>query len=363
MTVRMRLALATGLLVLVMLGIFELSYYADLLMGDQADPAAADAMVRHAVPAFALAVLTAALAAVISAWVVGRRVLRPLTSIVDAAATMATEGDFTQRLPQRTRDPEVLRLTRTFNELIERVDRVLRAQRQFLADTSHELRTPLTTVRGNLDMLARDLPAAERDEVLAETREEVDRMARLIRDLLLLGERGQATPLERVPVRLDLLVQTTVGRMSGDAPARVMLQVEPVMVLADEDRLRQVVVNLVENALRHATGDRGGVCVRVDRQPPFARLVVEDDGPGLPPDALERVFDRFYRVDRARTRIQGGFGLGLAIVRHLAEAHGGRAFAENRPGGGARFSVLVPAEPSWVESSELGALGASSSPR
>src|ERR671932_403559 len=107
--------------------------------------------------------------------------------------------------------------------------------------------------------------------------------------------------------------------------------------------------NLLQNALRYASDASGGVEVRVERAPGEARLAVEDDGPGLPPDALERVFDRFYRVDRARSRAHGGTGLGLAIVRHIAEAHGGRVWAENRPEGGARFSVRLPAEPSWLE--------------
>src|SRR5919202_6241675 len=106
--------------------------------------------------------------------------------------------------------------------------------------------------------------------------------------------------------------------------------------------------NLLQNALRYASDASGGVEVRVERAPGEARLAVEDDGPGLPPDALERVFDRFYRVDRARSRAHGGTGLGLAIVRHIAEAHGGRVWAENRRDGGARFCVRLPAEPSWA---------------
>jgi signal transduction histidine kinase len=245
----------------------------------------------------------------------------------------------------------VRRALRPSDDLLTRADDVLRAQRQFLADTSHELRTPLTTIRGNLDLLERDLPASERAEVLAETREEVDRMARLIRDLLLLGETGRAeeAALERVPIRLDLLVREVVERVAGSDAARVTVQDEPVTVMADEERLRQLIGNLVQNALRHASAEPGAICVRVRRRPPHVVLEVEDDGPGIPPEALERVFDRFYRVDRGRSRAHGGAGLGLAIVRHVAEAHGGRAWAEKRgDGSGARFSVELPAEPSWT---------------
>jgi signal transduction histidine kinase len=242
----------------------------------------------------------------------------------------------------------VAQLTRTFNELVARVDRVLGTQRQFLADTSHELRTPLTTVRGNLDLLARDPPPDVRAEILAETCQEVERMARLVRDLLLLAEGGEATPPERGPVRLDVLVREVVARVSGPEARRVRVEAEPVTVPGDEDRLRQLVGNLVENALRHASSSTHAVLVLVKRRPPRALLAVEDDGPGLPPEALALVFDRFYRVDRARSRAHGGTGLGLAIVRHVAEAHDGRVWAENRPQGGARFCVLLPAEPSWA---------------
>ncbi|HEY3060983.1 MAG TPA: ATP-binding protein [Chloroflexota bacterium] len=234
-----------------------------------------------------------------------------------------------------------------------RVDNLLTAQRQLLADTSHELRTPLTTIRGNLELLERELPPQERSEILAESREEVDRMARLVRDLLVLAESDGGTaapPLEPVPVRLDLLVDEVVDRVVQDADrARVMVDAEAVTVVGDDERLRQLVSNLLQNALRHASVNSGAVQVRVSRRPPHVLLEVLDDGPGLPHDALERVFDRFYRVDRGRSRARGGTGLGLAIVRHVAEAHGGRVWAANRTDTkGARFSVELPAEPSWT---------------
>jgi signal transduction histidine kinase len=252
-----------------------------------------------------------------------------------------------------TRGRQLLRLRRTYAEMVARVDNVLKAQQQLLADTSHELRTPLTTVRGNLDLLERDLPPAERAQVLAETREEVDRMARLVRDLLLLAESGSGElQLERVPLRLDLLTRDVISRLPGGE--RVAVD-EPVVVHGDDERLRQLVGNLVQNALRHASDADGAVSVRVRRRPPDAVLQVEDDGPGLPPQALQRVFDRFYRVDRGRSRAHGGSGLGLAIVRHVAEEHGGHAWAENRTDrSGARFSVTLPAEPSWVIESDGG---------
>ena len=225
-----------------------------------------------------------------------------------------------------------------------RVEEVLAAQQQLLADTSHELRTPLTTIRGNLDLLERGLPDADRAEVLNESREEVDRMARLVRDLLLLAESGSGeVQIDRVPLRLDLLVSEVIARLGAE---QLVVEAEPVTVVGDEDRLRQLVGNLVQNAVRHGTHVR----VVVRRRAPDVELVVEDDGPGIPPDALERVFDRFFRLDRGRSRAHGGSGLGLAIVRHVAQEHGGTARAENRGDGvsGARFIVTLPAEPSWV---------------
>jgi signal transduction histidine kinase len=354
MSIRRRLAFATAVVVLLAVLAFEASLFVDLLTSED-EPSIAAVLQAHAVRALVLGLAAAAVAALLASVLVGTRVLRPLTSIVDAAARLARDGDFARRLTNTSRDPEVAALTATFNGLIERVDRVLTTQRQLLADTSHELRTPLTTVRGNLDLLARDLPLSERAEVLAETREEVDRMARLVRDLLELAEstdgHGAAGRLDRVPLRLDLIVREVVERVAGaEDAARVCVDDEPVLVRGDDEKLRQLVGNLVQNALRHASGETGAIRVSVRHQPPNAVLLVEDDGPGIPADALERVFDRFYRVDRARSRTGGGTGLGLSIVRHVAEAHGGRAWAANRGDGraGARFRVELPAEPSWA---------------
>lgn len=351
MSVKLRLALATGLIVLVTLLLFEAFFYADLLAAD-ADPVLRAVAAQHGLRSLLVGAGVAGLAAMLAAWAVGARILRPLTLIVRAAGHLAERGDFSRRLPGRSRDPEVAALTGTFNALVERVDRALAAQRQFLADTSHELRTPLTTVRGNLELLEQaGIPPAERAEILAETREEVERMARLVRDLLALVEVGEAPPREAEarPVRLDVVAREAAERVAGPAQAhRLAVVADPVTVHGDEDRLRQLVGNLVENALRHASSSPGAVGVRVQRQPPDVLLVVEDDGPGIPPEALVRVFDRFYRVDRARSRAHGGAGLGLAIVQHVVEAHGGRVWAENRPEGGARFCVRLPAEPSWV---------------
>jgi signal transduction histidine kinase len=346
LSTRLRLGLITALVVLLALVAFEGIFYLEVLA--DGNPGDNHLIAARAPRALVLGITAAGLAALLAGWL-GGRVLRGLTSIVSTAAEMTELGDFSRRLTGDQRDPEAAALTNIFNRLIERVDRVLVAQRQLVADTSHELRTPLTTISGNLEFLAGNLPESERAEVLVETRQEVGRLSRLVDDLLLLAEIGERISPERYPVRLDILAETTVARLPAAEAERVQVIDEPVVVLGDEERLGQIIGNLVQNALRYASRAPAAVCLRVERDGALARIVVEDDGPGLPADALERVFDRFSRLDKARSRAHGGFGLGLAIVRHVAEAHGGRAYADNRPGGGARFSVLLPAESAWLD--------------
>jgi signal transduction histidine kinase len=347
MSVRRRLAMTTGLIVLVALTAFEALFYFEILTNDS--PYDNYLVVDRVPRALVLGGMAVIFSAVLAAWLGGNRVLRPLTSIVGAAARLAEEGDFSRRLPEDRRDLEVAQLTRTFNGLVAHVDRALNAQREFVADTSHELRTPLTTISGNLRLLERDLTEQEQAEILAETRQEVGRMARLVRELLLLAEGGQETTMDQRPQRLDVLACAVVASVAGPGSERIAVVAEPVSVVADEDRLRQVLTNLLENALRYASATMGAVRVTVQHQPGQALLQVEDDGPGLPSDAVERVFDRFYRADRGRSRTHGGTGLGLAIVRHVVEGHGGRVWAENRAEGGARFSVLLPSQQAWVD--------------
>jgi two-component system sensor histidine kinase BaeS len=344
MSTRLRLGLITGLVVLLALVAFEAVFYLEVLAdGSPGD----DYLIAARAPrALVLGGIAASTAALLAGWL-GGRVLRGMTFIIATAAEITSRGDFSYRLDEHLRNRDTAALTRILNLLIGRVDRVLTAQRQLVADTSHELRTPLTTISGNLEFLAGNLPEADRAEVLAETRQEVRRLNRLVDDLLLLAEIGERISPERAPVRLDLVIDAVVARLSGPDTARVEVEHEPIVVMGDEERLGQVVGNLLQNALRYASSAPGAVHLTLQRDGANARVTIEDDGPGLPEDALDRVFDRFSRLDRSRSRAYGGFGLGLAIVRHVAEAHGGGAFAGNRPGGGARFSVVLPAEPSW----------------
>ena len=226
--------------------------------------------------------------------------------------------------------------------MVDRVRVVLDRQRQLLADTSHELRNPLTVIRTNLDLLRRDLDPATREEVVAETDDEAERMSRLVADLLFLS-REEAGAVEDRPVRLDAVALDTVERFRQLAPEHeiVLDAPEALTVRGDDDRLHQLLTNLLENAVRF-TPAGGRVTVRARRDGRQAALVVEDTGVGISREHLQRIFDRFYRVDPARSRATGGTGLGLAIVRRIAESHGGGVRVESEPGAGARFTITLP---------------------
>jgi signal transduction histidine kinase len=219
----------------------------------------------------------------------------------------------------------------------------LRHQREFAADASHELRTPLTVVRTSVEHLRRHPEARVRDvgEALTDIEGEVEHLTGLVDDLLLLARSDSGViELRREPVELADVAGEALQRLQAQAEARgveLRLDAAPATVSGDPDRLRQLVAILIDNAIRHTP--RGGhvkVGIRGDARP---RLAVEDDGPGIRPEDLPHVFDRFWRATGAPS---GGTGLGLAIAAWITEHHGGTITAANRPGGGARFEVSLP---------------------
>ncbi len=220
----------------------------------------------------------------------------------------------------------------------------LRRQREFAADASHELRTPLTVIRASVDDLERHptQPVGSVGTALTDIREEVDHMVGMVDDLLLLARSDSgAVALEHVATDLGDVATagaSALGAVASGKGVIVTVDPEPAEVLGDPTRLRQLVVILVDNAVRHVPAG-GHVTVRVRADAGGATLVVEDDGPGIPPEDLQRVFDRFYRSTGAPG---GGTGLGLAIAAWIVEHHGGRIEAANRPGGGAVFTVRLP---------------------
>jgi two-component system OmpR family sensor kinase len=218
--------------------------------------------------------------------------------------------------------------------------------RQFIADASHELRTPVTTVRGYAELYQAGGLADpdELDEAMRRTGQEAVRMGTLIDDLLLLARLDQGRPLERRPVELTALADDAVRDARAVAPDRPITATTngPVTVVGDDARLRQVIANLVGNALVH-TPVGTPVDVRVSQVGDRALVEVVDRGPGMAPEVAARAFERFYRADPSRSRHRGGSGLGLAIVRATVSAHGGEVSLDSAPGRGTTVRVDLPA--------------------
>ncbi|TAK21362.1 MAG: HAMP domain-containing protein [Chloroflexota bacterium] len=284
----------------------------------------------------------------IGGWVLASRALAPVYAMTRIARRIAVDDQAAPEAMVLTEPPqgdEIGLLARTFNEMLTRLGDVFRRQREFIADTSHELRTPLTVIRTSLDLLELDLPAEDRRASLREAREEVDRMSRLIADLLFLTEADDRDAIVHGRVDLAEVARAVVRRARG--PEGLTIRpglLDWAVVLGDRDRLRQLLSNLVENAIRY-TAPPGDVIVTVRRLSDRAVVSVVDTGIGITPEHHARIFERFYRVDRARARSLGGSGLGLAIVRRIAEAHGGTVRVESTPGRGSEFIVELPLAP------------------
>jgi two-component system OmpR family sensor kinase len=291
-----------------------------------------------------------------------RRQLRPLHRVArtahDVAAIPLATGEVgvTARVPEELTDDrtEVGQVGAALNTLLGHVERALDERhrseqqvRQFVADASHELRTPLATIAGYAELSRRADPpdAAHLSHAMAKVEVEAARMSSLVEDLLLLARLDAGRPLERGDVDLTKLVLESVGDARVTAPDhRWLLELtdEPVVVPGDEQRLHQVVTNLLSNARRHTpAGTRVTVGAHLAADGRTAVVTVTDDGPGIPPELLGGVFERFARGDSARTRASGGAGLGLSLARAIVEAHRGRIGVTSRPGE-TRFSVTLP---------------------
>jgi two-component system, OmpR family, sensor kinase len=281
-------------------------------------------------------------------WLLARAALRPVGRMTEQAEAIGAD-----RLHDRVSVPdaadELTRLARTLNGMLDRIEQGVVEQRRFVADASHELRTPLAVMRAELEVaLGADDPTADASEVLGSAAEEVARMSKIVDDLLTLAHRDENS-LELLPTPVDLggiaaEVVSQLRPLAGQGGVQLVVEAPSVPVVADQARVTQVVTNLVDNAVKY-TGAGGSVRVRVWEQDGGGGLAVSDTGPGIGPEDLPRVFDRFFRLDAARTRARGGSGLGLAICKELVEAHGGRIWAESVPGAGSTFTLTLPAQP------------------
>lgn len=280
---------------------------------------------------------------------------RPLEDIATVARQITRADDLSRRVPHSNRTDEIGELARAFNQTLERLDRLFRSQQRFLADVSHELRTPLTSVRGNLDLMSRF--GRYDEESMAVIQDEMERMSRLLGDLLLLARADTGgLPLRHEPVELDNIlfeVYRQVSRIEKSVTVE-LTAVDQVMILGDEDRLKQLLLNLVDNGIKY-TQPGGAVRLSLAKDNGWARLSVSDTGIGIPAEDLPHIFDRFYRVDKARSRAQGGSGLGLAIVKWIVQAHGGGIQVDSTPGQGTTFRITLPLyEPPDTHSSRNG---------
>ena len=310
-------------------------------------------------------------------WLLARRALRPVDEMATTARRIGAER-LTERLAGAEVDDELGRLARTLNEMLARLEAAFAEVRRFSADASHEMRTPLTVLRGEIEVALRHPRSSEEyRQLLDRLLGSVESMARMVEDLLLLSRADAgALRLASEPVELDRLVEEAAKEgevLARPRQVRVRIQaLEPLVASGDGPRLAQVLRNLVDNAVKYTPAGgqvslalRAGPAARgqesekreessgipgarslADPRPPtpgpWAEIVVQDTGIGITPEALPRIFDRFYRADPARSRDSGGAGLGLCIAQTIAAVHGGRIEVESTPGVGSTFTLWLP---------------------
>lgn len=304
-------------------------------------------------------VLVATAAAAWIGWTVIGKALRPVDELARSAREIGAAADFSRRLPELPERDEIGRLAATFNTMLADLDHAFTTQRRFLADAAHELRTPLAVIRANAETWLRSERQAEQTSAARTVAREADRLGRLVTDLLILARGDVGQPLIRRSIALDTLLLDVYRQqlLLAEGVNLVLGDFDQVTVAGDPDRLRQLVLNLVDNALRF-TPAGGTVTLDVTREDAWAILRVRDTGPGIPAEHLPRIFDRFHRVDEARARDTGGSGLGLAISQEIAHAHGGRIEVTSEEGHGTTFTVLLPVsreEPPNTAATEPGA--------
>lgn len=305
--------------------------------------------------------LSLVLAAIVGA-LIAHRALAPIGAITDTAGGITRTGDLGQRLQITDVGSEVGQLAATFNEMLDRIQRLFNTQERLIADVSHELRTPLTTMQGNVELLQRMFSSENnpvtgsgpKGEVLRETLSEVEqethRMSKMINDLLLLAQADSgALQLQWAPVEMDTLLleiyrQTKRVAELRKGPGALDVRLgheDQALVWGDRERLRQLLLNLTDNAIKY-TPEGGAITLSLTNEEGWVRIVVRDSGIGIHSNNQERIFERFYRTDKARSREMGGSGLGLSIVQWIAQAHNGRVTVESEVQQGSTFTLWLP---------------------
>jgi heavy metal sensor kinase len=290
--------------------------------------------------------------AVLGGFLLVQRALEPVDRIIRSAERISSQN-LSERLPVADTRDELERLSVALNNMIRRLDESFQHTQRFLADASHELRTPLTIIQAELEaVIDKAIGQTDVRDLAGSALEEVERLRKIVEGLFALSRLDAGEAMEQTaPFDLGELAATTAEQMcllAEDKKIFIACRVaEKVIVRGDRARLKQVIVNLLDNAIKY-TPAHGRIDVSVSLRNGKAALEVTDNGLGIPHEALPHLFERFYRVDKARSRALGGAGLGLSIVEAICSAHGGRVEAQSTEGEGSRFIVELPSTPESV---------------
>lgn len=304
-----------------------------------------------------ISVPSALLLASVGGQFLANKALKPVDHITQTAR-LITSQNLNQRInPPRVKD-EISRLIETFNEMISRLDKSFHHMKQFSSDASHELKTPLTILKGEVEVaLRKGRPAQEYEQILRSNLEEINRLSTIVDDLLMLSRTDlEQLPLQKENIRLSEILNDVVAQVDIlAAPKQIHIQTEnsdgEITILGDPLRIRELFLNLIENGIKY-TPEKGSISITLeteitsdrttDASNGFAKITVSDTGIGIAKKDQERIFDRFFRVDKARSREMGGSGLGLSICKWIVEAHQGKISVESELGKGSSFIVRLP---------------------
>ena len=276
-----------------------------------------------------------------------RRALKPISRIIDTAREIGQGQELSKRIPVLKIKDELGQLALTFNEMMNRLENSFAQMRQFSSDASHELRTPLTVLKGQNELiLSKQRKPEEYQEVISSNLEEINYMSKVLEDLFVLSKSDEnQVNLDYKPVDLRALVEEVCKHaeiLAEEKNIKIIIAfLEPIEIKGDEVRLRQMVWNVLQNGIKY-TQQGGELKISLQNEGDFALLTIQDTGIGIPEEDLPLIFNRFYRVDKARTRDEGGSGLGLSICRQIAEAHKGKIEVESKLGVGTRFKIRLP---------------------